>query len=70
MSITDISLALANLNEKRKEHDDAFANSSGYSWGYHGAEYIYALSKAERDLKEALDSHIDERVRAILKEKT
>lgn len=70
MSIIDISLALANLNEKRKEHDEALANSCGYSWGYHGASYINALSKAERDLKEALDSYIDERVRDILKDRT
>jgi hypothetical protein len=67
MSITDITLALANLSEKQREHDEALAGYEGHSWGYHGRKYEDAICVARRELEAALNEHIDARVAEALR---
>ncbi len=67
MAVRDISLAIANLTEARKEHDAAYENYSGRSWGWAGSRYIRAVEEAEKDLKDVLQEHITQGVREALK---
>jgi hypothetical protein len=60
MSIAD---ALRDLLTAKSEHDENKAKNQ-YEWGYWGYPFREALELAEHRFLDALNEHIDERIKA------
>ena len=49
-------------------HEKALGEFNGYSWGYHGYEYIQRMVRAQEEFEKALNAIIDARVAAATAE--
>ena len=58
--------AMENYVNAKRKHDRARDNYTGYSWGYHGSDYINAMNEAAVDYGEYLDRYIEARINAVL----
>lgn len=54
--------SLMDAVQARTEHDkarDEFTAGGGYSWGYHGHQYVERMEKAANDFGERLDAYVE-----------
>ena len=58
LSIDAVMAAMADYAEASAEERKARAEYAGYSWGYHGYNYIEAVNKAKERAQEALEDYI------------
>ena len=58
---------LTRVLEKKEAYDKAYAEYDGYSWGYHGHDYIEDLRDAKRDFVNSLRKLIQQTVAASLR---
>lgn len=50
-------------------HEKALGDYEGYSWGYHGYEYVERLQLAEKEFADAMQSVIREGIEEALAKK-
>jgi hypothetical protein len=58
--------AIKRYSDAKQEHDEAYKRYQGYSWGYHGNQYIEAVDEARKEAKDALRRVIAHEVRQII----
>ena len=54
--------SLTEYVDARREHDKAFDEFTGYSWGYHGRSLVQAYEDAAKEFQDRLSAFIDQRV--------
>lgn len=68
LGIECLMQAMANHAEAVADEREARSRYTGYSWGYHGREYIQRVEDAAAEVEKRLNEYIDARVDARLAE--
>lgn len=67
-SLIEDLMALIEAEQEEKEARQRYIESGGCEWDYHGHYYAKANRKALERFENALNKHIDTRVRAVLEQ--
>ncbi len=61
--------AISRYVKIKEAYNIAYSTYNGYSWDYHGRNFIESLEQAEKDVEKELEKYVDGRIMQVLKRK-